>query len=819
MTRRWIWALAGWTLFWFAGPPLLPWVPSAVAPAAAQILNPTGHDVRLTVPVMDGNADLGDIALVIDNHDKITIPALRLLDLLSEVLTGDVIAKLRQGLAGSDRAGLDAVRSAGIAMHYDPQKIELQVNIPASWRLTRTLQIAPVGGTSPGGYQVPATVSGYINLRTALGLTEQGADAGRSTVAFFLDGAARYQDIVLEGQATWRSGLFGGFLRQASRLVYDDVDNIMRFSVGDLSVTGQGFQGTPDIAGFSVARSYGILQPQMLARPTGRQSFELKLPSTVEVWVNGRLVRRLRLDPGNYDLRDFPFTQGVDDVRVSIADDGGGTQNLNFSLFSDQLQLAQGLSEFGLYAGVETTPGANGPIYSSVPAVTGFYRRGFSDWLTLGTNIQADERTQMGGLDAILSTNFGAFGGNVSASSTGGSGLGFASAATFHTEFNGGGASSDAINLSAEYWSPHFSTLGAAISREPLAWRFNASFSHAFDSEFFAGTDLHYSKDWAAASNNQLYRIFAGWRPNQTFDLTADANYQNAASGTNRLSFHLVLTMQLGSGESASVGYDSREQEGRISYQVQRGQGAGAFDATGTLEWTPRNIGVNGSADYYVSAGELGLDQFNNFGAGTMMDARTTLRLGASAAFADGAFSIGRPITDGFAIVDRLANLKGAQVTLNPSSYGYTAGTTFLGTATEPDLSAYSERTITIDAPDAAQDADLGPGAFRVRPPYRGGYRLDAGSEYPVTAIGRLLAEDGTPLALTSGTAIEVAAPGRNPIELFTNRDGRFGVTGVRAGRWRIHMLTSPETDFLVTIPADATGAVRIGDIKPESRS
>jgi outer membrane usher protein len=102
-------------------------------------------------------------------------------------------------------------------------------------------------------------------------------------------------------------------------------------------------------------------------------------------------------------------------------------------------------------------------------------------------------------------------------------------------------------------------------------------------------------------------------------------------------------------------------------------------------------------------------------------------------------------------------------------------------------------------------------------PPYRSGYRLVVGSDYSITAIGRLLDGDGQPLALIAGGATEVAKPGQPPVVLFTNRTGRFGASGLRPGRWRIEMGTTPPTVYFLDVPASAEGFVKAGDLKPSA--
>jgi outer membrane usher protein len=265
--------------------------------------------------------------------------------------------------------------------------------------------------------------------------------------------------------------------------------------------------------------------------------------------------------------------------------------------------------------------------------------------------------------------------------------------------------------------------------------------------------------------------------------------------------------------------YDTRDNNARLSYQTLHGEGVGSYNLSADIERTDQDSGFNLTGNYIANRAELGISHFSSFSGtfGRALDERTTLRAASSIAFADGALSVGRPIYDSFAVIVPHASLKGAPVIIDPTPYGYTATTGRFGSAIEPNMAAYNERTITVDAPTAPAGVDLGQGSFRVFPPYRGGYRLQVGSDYSVTAVGRLLGDDHTPLVLIAGKATELAHPEHEPQQLFTNREGRFGLAGLRPGRWRIEMLTDPTTVYVVDVPKDTTGIVRLGDVSPST--
>jgi outer membrane usher protein len=146
---------------------------------------------------------------------------------------------------------------------------------------------------------------------------------------------------------------------------------------------------------------------------------------------------------------------------------------------------------------------------------------------------------------------------------------------------------------------------------------------------------------------------------------------------------------------------------------------------------------------------------------------------------------------------------------------GVTAMTGDLKAATMPSLSSYSERVVTVDVANAPVGADIGQGSFKLFPSYRSGYVLEVGSDYFITATGAMLDIEGQPVALVSGKATELAHPDRAPVTVFTNRQGRFGATGLAPGKWRIEMLDANKSVYEITIPADAEGIVRLGDLTP----
>ncbi|MCP3729544.1 fimbrial biogenesis outer membrane usher protein [Sphingomonas sp. MG17] len=790
--------------------------PPQVVAGQQMRLNPTGRPIALTVPVKDGTTYLGDIQLTIMPDDRIEVPAQRLIDLLANVVNPDTLKALQAASTSSASLSPADFASSGIDLRYNPQTLELNLVISAERRGTRSVSVSPLDRDRVGNFVQPAEYSAYLNIRGALDYLHAGGDVGFASPIFSLDGATRIGRIVAEGEAIWQPGAIGvDFQRLGSRLVFDDESNVMRWTAGDLQTTSRGFQSAPDIAGISIFRSYSVLQPQQIIRPRGDRSFRLDRPSTVDVEVNGQIVRRLQLAPGNYDLRDFPFTQGANDIRLSVLDDAGRTELLRFNLFLDQSQLAKGLSEFGLYAGVLNPIGPHGPRYSDDWAVTGFYRRGFTDQLTAGVNFQADERTKMGGAEFVIATPIGAFAGNFSISDIRNYGSGHAARLTFQRLIQRRDGQADSLTLFAETRSRRFGPVGVIDPDNQFSAEIGGGYSHAFNERVYAGFDGRYSIGRGAQPDVHSYRVTTGWRISDLASLTVDGRWERD-SGGSRFGALASLVVRLGRYSSVRGDYDTRDNRMRASFQTLHGQGVGSYNITADVERSDRGSGFNFNGNYYANRAELGISHFGTFldTFGTRTSQRTSMRVGTSLAIADGAFSVGRPIYDSFAIVKPHRTLAGADVVVEPTPFGFTANSGALKAGTHPSISSYAERTITVDAPNAPAGADLGQGSFRLLPPYRSGYKLEVGSDYFVTAIGRLLDVDGEPVSLVTGTATELSKPERTPVTVFTTRDGRFAAAGLAPGRWRIEMLDAKKSTFIITIPADTKGLVRLPEIQ-----
>jgi outer membrane usher protein len=137
----------------------------------------------------------------------------------------------------------------------------------------------------------------------------------------------------------------------------------------------------------------------------------------------------------------------------------------------------------------------------------------------------------------------------------------------------------------------------------------------------------------------------------------------------------------------------------------------------------------------------------------------------------------------------------------------YTSRSGGFGPALSNILTSYVNQSVRYDAIDAPPGYDIGDGILRVRPTYKSGYAIEVGSTNFVSALGRLVGNQGKAIALMSGHLRPADQPEAEPELFFTNSVGRFAIQGLEPGKsYRVELFSTPRTGFEFTVPADNAG-------------
>lgn len=806
--------------------------PTAVAkPPAGQ----AGRQIEIVLPLRDGPFLVAELRTRSTGSGEMQVESDRLVSALRPMLKPEALQGVEAAIAGRAFVPLEALDGSGVTIRFDPVSNDLQLEVEPGKRAPRPISvIGAQDDIANRTFAEPSPVSAFANLRSNLDYISQAPDDGETGLvapAGTVDGALRLFGPVIEGESNFDGS---AWYRRGTRAVYDLPDDVIRLQAGDLFLNRTGFQNAEDVAGVSITRLYNELAPGRNVRPTGRRSLRIDRPSDVSIYVNNRPMRRLRLQPGTYDVQDFTFFSGDNNIQIVVEDDTGRREVLDYTLFFSRDLLEPGLDEFSLFGGIEAPASDNEPDYRrSKPVASAFYRRGLSETFTAGINAQGDSDTLMAGLSGLLATPVGSFSGELAGSERDGEGVGMALAAQWELlNFELGPSGQNSLRTTVEARSNHFATISSDELDETIN-PFIVDLSASYSRELWPSASGTISSRYAFARGDTDDSYGADLTLSQQFgidwllSITVGYNHSGNAATTdsgflgNGVSAFLSLSYAIDLRSRARSTYDSRDNRTDLTYSRYGGQSNDSYSIDAQLERTDEDASLNGNITYYGNRGEIGLAHIASITNldGDTLENRTSLRPSLSLAYAGGRLAVGRPILNSFALVGTAANLGDRTVSIGPSKGDEEARSDWLMPASVWDLSPYSPRRLTYDIDRLPVGYDLGAGAFDINPPYKSGYDLTVGSAYNVTAVGTLFDSRGEPVALSVGEAEDLSGSGKRTIGVFTNRAGRFVAQGVGPGRWRLRMDTTPPLEFELNVPTDSVGLFRAGDLRPAAQS
>ncbi len=177
--------------------------------------------------------------------------------------------------------------------------------------------------------------------------------------------------------------------------------------------------------------------------------------------------------------------------------------------------------------------------------------------------------------------------------------------------------------------------------------------------------------------------------------------------------------------------------------------------------------------------------------------------------FADTRYGISRPNDSdgGFVIVTPKKAL--ADTTLKFVSHDAESG--FLGGgAVIPNLKN-SVSTTRLDLKDLPMGVDVKKDTIVSYGEYKRGFIADVEAEGSYTADGYLFDSDGEAFQHVTGYAIHTTDLSAHPIAFFTNDEGRFILTELKKGKYKISLNVEDVQDFEIEIKENADEIIHLG--------
>lgn len=782
--------------------------------------------VRLNIPLFLGETPLGEVPAVVSSRDQLLFfDGEELLGLIQEHLLPGPLAAIRRQIDAGGRLTVNDLRAIGLRVRYDVAKVEAAIEIPLTMQAVRNLSLSRGFETEARAPKGPADVSAYLNLLGAQDFVSGGDGEGDEPTIVDFDGAANVRGVVVEGLATWRDDGESRWQRGDTRLVHDDTGERTRYSAGDVRYGLSGFQSSRRVGGVAIERNFG-LQPYRASSPAGESDIEIDRVSRVDVLVNGQRVRTLDLPPGRYNVRDFPFVSGTNDVTLRITDEVGRVEVLQFPFVFDTTVLAAGEHDFGYTAGVPSEPTASGRSYGgSEYLASAYHAYGVSDQVTLGGNVQTSRDVEVVGAEGRWATGLGTFRLDTAFSRLSrdagddapeAEGTGAAVRLQHrYSEPPAIGSANRTLSSRVAFRSPEFASLGQTSASNPVALDLGVLYGQRLAGDLYGslGVSQQFGRDDQGDVSTADLNLSMPIADEVTAHLQLGTRQRTRGDDDNRV----FLSFSWFPGRSShrfESSYDTAQRTSRLDWSYTPQTRVDSVDADLSLsrsESADRLTGDVGYTGYRFDSRILQSSSADRDGGGD--DHRTTVNLGTALAFADGHFGVTRPISDSFVLFAPHESLSGQTIEINRVGDTPAAQTDILGAPMLPDLNAYYQHHIVIDALDLPLGYELGQQVYDVRPSYRSGIVIPVGTGATVLGDGVLIDAAGAPLPLELGTITSLDDETRAPIEFFTSRKGRFRVEGLSPGRFQLILANAPGNPIVFTIPAGSAGRVDLGQL------
>lgn len=768
-------------------------------------------------PVILDNVNIGDMrAKPSDSIYETEFDAKELKELILPYLTDVKALELNKLLSQRKTITISDLSLSSLSINFDTSTQAIYLSIPLDFRSEFPIPVYRRNNPTIGvDYLTSSKFSAIANAYGSANIANKSEflDKNQTNENVGIETAIRWNDIVFETGANYASGANEKLTFRNTRFVKDLVDERLRLQAGDLYVSNRALQSQIDAFGFSISRYFGT-KPYTSIRPNPSRSFVVKGGARVSIYINGRLSKEVRLAAGRYSLQDLPLrSSSGNDIRLIINYDSGETEQLLFNAFYDFDLLLKGTSEFATSIGVRSQI-VNGKrdYQEDKPILSTFYRRGFSDTLSLGINAQAENNYVNIGLEGLLTTGIGSFGVFSNASSSEGNTGDVLSIFYRLNHFFDDGMLS--LNLQNEFTDANYRTI--VNSDKQPEYTNHITGNMTYDSSAGYSLSTTYEKKTPIQEIQDETRISASLTFGSRLGSISLSGRLDETSEGRTNSWGITLNTAFDFG-SSSLAYQSNDPYYRFGFAnpPQAGAYSIGYDVAHTkrAEHDQSRLGLSYAGNRFDSRLEFNVaDGQNSLQYGD--EVNTTLFFSTALVYADGKSALSRPVDDSFAIFPANKGAEKFKLGVDPQSSFWTDNNRYhawsdaLGPPVVNNLNSYHLRHITVDAPFAPAGTSIGSQAYSILPGYRSGLAIPVGSDENAAIIGSIVDKNNNIVPFAVGYTLGNNGDKNN---FFTNGGGRFYVASLRAGSSVELVFTHPvSTTVNISIPENTVGIFRI---------
>lgn len=527
----------------------------------------------------------------------------------------------------------------------------------------------------------------------------------------------------------------------------------------------------------------------------------LHTPSDVELYVNGLLIRKETLNPGEFEFSNLRSIIGAGDAMIVIKDSIGREQRIYLPFYFSTALLKAGLHDYSYNLGFRRKSiGIRSFDYNEL-TLLGFHKFGFAKTLTAGVHTEATHQlinlaptaTFLVSRSGEMTTSFAVshFGSRT------GYGL-FLNYIYTGKHWNARAAikgfTKDYTNLSLQE-SQNRMKLEKLVSlgfhgRHLGSLTFAISDSRTYKDEKQRTASVFYSRPFLKNASFFLNLNY----------LALQAQSTNILAGVN---------LFLGARNSANVSYQKDDQQSKqtISLQKNAPRGSGyayRLLADSNVQNGSQHLSGLASFQYRGNPGIYGLE-YRSSGQNQTYQ----LSFAGGITFINKSFYFSRPVTDSFALV-QVSDLKDVKLYYGGEMIGKTRSK---GRMIVPELVSYIGNPLSIDDKTIPVNYNIHEKQKVVAPSLRGGSVI----RFDVSKLqgfeGKLFIRDGNKRIAAQYARIEFKA-GEKEIDTVSGTGGEFYVENILPGAYSVKLFHEErECTFTLKIPESSEPMIDLGEI------
>lgn len=602
------------------------------------------------------------------------------------------------------------------------------------------------------------------------------------------------------------------FRRLQSNVTYDRRNELQRITGGDFFASSGDFGTTLNMGGLSIAKIYRM-DPYFIKQPLFNVTGQAAVPSEVEVYLDGALIKKEKLAPGEFELRNISAYSGAGNYEILIRDSYGREQRMRYPFYyADQL-LKSGLHEYSYNAGlIRKDFGVKSAAYGS-PAFSALHRYGFGETLTVGAGAEASGGTYV--LTPQISygmADVGVLDMALSGSEDETTGEGWAGLASHR--YDGRPISSRVI---FRQYNRDYMRLSSTLTGVRTKFEIGAGISYSQGSLGAASLDYTATKIYEGAerrTTSTTYSISPFEESMLSFTLR---NRRTKAPEGDESANELFVNFSYYPWKdiSASVSWQRSKDVDTETAQIQRsaptGEGYGYRMAAARVDGPAAHITTVSPYAQYNGRYARVAGEFNGqYGAASQRSERSNLSIAGGIGYVGNRLGLGRPISDSFAVV-KADGLRDVSIMRSGQEIGKTDS---VGYAFVPELGSYINNTINLDTTAIPMDYVMNEAARTINPALRSGTYLDFNIRKIQAVTGRLRVKSKDGLVKDAEFyEVSMAVKGEELL-LPTGKGGEFYMENIPAGQYTAAARYAGETcAFEIVIPESAEAFVDLGEV------